>query len=218
MKAVIFDLDDTLFDHVGSATAGIHSWIPELGGTPSDELVARWFIIEQHCFDRWLNGDTTHQGQRRERLRSFLPLIDHPVPEGDAELDEIYTGYLRHYQENWIAFADARPALDIAHSNGWRIGVLTNGSTLQQNAKLTAIGLADEVDVVCTSESLGASKPDPQVYLRTCEALGADPADTLMIGDNLELDVLAARQAGLTAHHLDRAAGVTLPDLVRPRS
>jgi putative hydrolase of the HAD superfamily len=37
----------------------------------------------------------------------------------------------------------------------------------------------------------------------------------LMVGDNLELDVLAARKAGLAAHHLDRAAGVGLIDLVR---
>ncbi|WP_433162685.1 HAD family hydrolase [Kribbella sp. CA-247076] len=218
MKAVIFDLDDTLFDHTTSATKALHSWVPALGGTSSDELVAQWFVIEQHCFDRWLNGDTTHQGQRRERLRSFLPLIGHVVPDGDAELDDIYTDFLGHYRAHWVAFPDAQPALEVARSNGWRIGVLTNGSTAQQNAKLTEIGLAALVDVVCTSEILGVSKPDPQAYLRTCEALGADPAETLMIGDNYDLDVAAARKAGLTAHHLDRAAGVTLLDLLRRRS
>ena len=42
-----------------------------------------------------------------------------------------------------------------------------------------------------------------------------DPAETLMIGDNLELDVLGARAAGLTAEHLDRVAGVTLAELIR---
>jgi putative hydrolase of the HAD superfamily len=218
MKAIIFDLDDTLFDHTTSATNAIHSWVPELGGTSSDELVAQWFVIEKHRFDAWLNGDTTHQGQRRERLRDFLPLIDHPVPDADAELDEIFAGFLTHYRNNWIAFADARPALDVARSNGWRIGVLTNGSSVQQNAKLETIGLAALVDVVRTSEILGVSKPDPAAYLKTCQALGAEPADTMMIGDNLELDVLAARQAGLTAHHLDRTAEISLLDLVRSRS
>ena len=219
MKAVIFDLDDTLFDHTTSATKAVHSWVPELGGTPSDELVAQWFVIEKHRFDSFLNGEVTHQGQRRGRLRDFLPLIDHPVPAEDAELDEIFTGFLRYYQDSWSAFADARPALEVARSNGWRIGVLTNGSELQQNAKLTAIGLAELVDVVCTSETLGVSKPNPQAYRQTCRALGVEPADTVMIGDNLELDVLAARQAGLTAHHLDRAAGLTLTEiLARSRS
>jgi putative hydrolase of the HAD superfamily len=214
VKAVIFDLDDTLFDHTGSATRAIHGWVSELGGTPSDELVAQWFVIEQDNFNRWLAGELTHQGQRRGRLRDFLPLIGQPVPSKDAELDDVFAGFLRHYEQNWIAFPDARPALEVARGNGWRIGVLTNGSTTQQNAKLTAIGLADLVDVVRTSEDLGVSKPDPSAYRRVCEALGVEPADTLMVGDNPELDVQGARAAGLAARHLDRATGQTLLELL----
>ena len=218
MKAVIFDLDNTLFDHTASVITALHGWVPELGGAVSDELLAQWFEIEDRNFNQWLAGVLTHQGQRRGRLREFLPLIDHSVPLPDQELDQIFAGFLRHYEASWAAYPDAQPALEVARGNGWRIGVLTNGSTLQQNAKLAAIGLAGLVDVVCTSESLAVSKPDPQAYLLTCHALGVDPADTVMIGDNLELDVLAARQAGLTAHHLDRAAGITLLDLVKSRS
>lgn len=215
MKGIIFDLDDTLFDHTTSATRAIHSWVPELGGATSDELVAQWFVIEKHRFDSFLNGEVTHQGQRRGRLRDFLPLIDHPVPAEDHELDQIFTGFLHHYQANWAAFPDARPALEVARSNGWRIAVLTNGSELQQNAKLQAIGLASLVDVVCTSDALGVSKPNPAAYLKTCQTLGVEPADTTMIGDNYDLDVAAARNAGLTAHHLNRATAITLTDLIR---
>jgi len=214
VKAVIFDLDDTLFDHTASATKAIHSWVTDLGGTPSDELIAQWFVIEQDNFNRWLAGEVTHQGQRRGRLRDFLPLIGRPVPATDEELDKVFEGFLHHYQDNWVAFPDARPALEVARSNNWRVGVLTNGSTTQQNGKLRVIGLAELVDVVCTSESLGVSKPAPEAYLLTCEALGVDPADALMIGDNLDLDVLAPRTAGLTAHHLDRTAGMTLTQLL----
>jgi putative hydrolase of the HAD superfamily len=214
MKAVVFDLDNTLFDHTTSATNAVLGWVPELGGTPSDELVAQWFVIEDHNFGQFLAGEVTFQEQRRGRLRDFLPLVGHSVPAADKELDQIFTGFLDRYRASWAAFPDARPALEVARSNGWRVGVLTNGSTTQQNAKLVAIGLADLIDVVCTSESLGAAKPDREAYLQTCHALGAEPADTMMIGDDLELDVLAARQAGLTAHHLDRAGGISLLDLL----
>jgi putative hydrolase of the HAD superfamily len=215
VKAVVFDLDDTLFDHTTSATNAIQAWVPALGVTYSADLIRQWFEIERRNFDGWLAGRLTHQGQRRGRLLEFLPLIGRPVPGTDDELDEIFAGYLKFYRQNWAAFPDARPALEVARSNGWRIGVLTNGSTPQQNAKLAAIGLAGFIDVVSTSESLGFSKPAVEAYHLTCEALGVDPADTLMIGDNFELDVVAARAAGLTAHHLDRAAGVTLAQLVR---
>ncbi|QNE19149.1 HAD family hydrolase [Kribbella qitaiheensis] len=215
MKAVVFDLDDTLFDHTASATQAVHAWVAELGGTPSDELIAQWFEIEQRVYGDWLTGKLTHQGQRRARIREFLPLIDRPVPGTDDEQDNAFEPYLTLYRGNWSAFDDARPALEVARSNGWRIGVLTNGSTVQQNAKLEQIGLADLVDVVCTSQSLGYSKPAVEAYQLICEALGVEPAETLMIGDNLDLDVLGARAAGLTAEHLDRAAGVTLTQLIR---
>ena len=215
MKAVIFDLDNTLFDHTGSAERSLRSWVTALGLTPTDELVAQWFVIEDEQYPRWLSGELTHQGQRRARLRAFLPLLDRPVPATEAGMDEVFEGYLTQYRNNWIAFPDARPALEVARGNGLRIGVLTNGNTVQQNAKLAAIGLADLVDVVCTSEALGFSKPAPEAYQRTCEALGADPSDVLMIGDNLELDVLGAQAAGLSARHLDRTTGQTLPDLLR---
>ncbi|HEY3556336.1 MAG TPA: HAD family hydrolase [Kribbella sp.] len=214
MKAVVFDLDNTLFDHSGSAERGLRGWVAGLGVVPTDALVAEWFVIEDRVYPAWLAGELSHQGQRRQRMREFLPLLGIEVPGTDAGLDEVFDGYLRLYRDSWVAYPDARPALEVARGNGWRIGVLTNGSTKQQNAKLEAIGLAGFVDVVCTSESLGVSKPDPLAYHRVCEALGVEPADTLMVGDNLELDVLAAREAGLAARHLDRAAGGTLLDLL----
>ncbi|MET9313732.1 HAD family hydrolase [Kribbella sp. NPDC003505] len=215
MKAVVFDLDNTLFDHTGSATTALRRWVAELGVPPSDELVAEWFVIEDRVYPRWLSGELTHQGQRRARLHEFLPLIGHPVPSAEDAQDEFFERYLRLYRASWTAYPDARRALEVARGNGWRIGVLTNGSTTQQNAKLAATGLAELVDVVCTSESLGVSKPDPLAYQRVCEALGCEPSDVLMIGDNLDLDVLAARAAGLAARHLDRAAGTVLTDLLR---
>ncbi|MFC6158849.1 HAD family hydrolase [Kribbella jiaozuonensis] len=214
MKAVIFDLDDTLFDHTGSAQQAVRGWVTGLGIAPTDELIAQWFVIEDGVYPRYLAGELTHHEQRRERLRAFLPVLGLSVPVTDAELDQVFDGYLTQYKSSWTAFPDARPALEVARGNGLRIGVLTNGNPVQQNAKLAAIGLADLIDVVRTSEELGVSKPDPLTYLSTCEALGVEPGETLMIGDNLELDVLGARAAGLAARHLDRSVGQSLPELL----
>jgi len=51
---------------------------------------------------------------------------------------------------------------------------------------------------------LGAAKPDPRIFHAACDALGVEPGATLHIGDDLELDVLAARRAGLHAAWLLR--------------
>jgi putative hydrolase of the HAD superfamily len=218
IRAVIFDLDDTLFDHTTSATMAVRSWVSELGTTPTDELVAQWFEIEERQFDLWLAGEVSHSEQRRRRLREFLPLLSRPVPPTEDAQDLAFESFLGWYRGTWAAFSDARPALEVARSNDWRIGVLTNGSTSQQNAKLASIGLADLVDVVSTAQGLGVGKPEVAAFHLTCEALDVQPAEALMIGDNLEVDVLGARAAGLAALHLDRAAGITLVDLVRRTS
>ncbi len=195
MKAVVFDLDNTLFDHTASADPRGPALGPGLGGTPSDELIAQWFEIEERNFDRWLTGDLTHQGQRRGRLRDFLPLLGHPVPATDDEQDQIFAGFLAAYRQSWAAFPDARPALEVAHSNGWRVGVLTNGSTASRTRNWPRSGWPTwSTSSAPRSPSASASRP---------AGLPADlrgarrrAADTLMIGDNLDLDVLRPGRRG----------------------
>ncbi|ABW11314.1 HAD-superfamily hydrolase subfamily protein [Parafrankia sp. EAN1pec] len=82
--------------------------------------------------------------------------------------------------------------------------MLTNGIDSQQLAKVRAIGLAGRVGPVFTAEALGAAKPHPSTYLAVCERLGAAAGSVLHVGDRHDLDVLAARAAGLRAVHLDR--------------
>jgi putative hydrolase of the HAD superfamily len=61
-----------------------------------------------------------------------------------------------------------------------------------------------------SANELGFGKPDPRIYLEACRRAGVAPEAVLHVGDDLHLDVRAARQAGL------RAAWVTRPDLGRP--
>lgn len=106
-----------------------------------------------------------------------------------------------------MAFGDAAPALRRVAAAGLRTAVLTNGDQAQQTAKLAKIGLLDLCGPVFASSGLPAAKPDRRAYLTACDRLGVGPAEALMVGDNYELDVAAARAAGLPAIHLARAAG-----------
>lgn len=82
--------------------------------------------------------------------------------------------------------------------------MVTNGQAGQQQAKLVATGLADVCGPVLASTRLGVAKPDPRAYAAACARMSVAPARALMVGDNYELDVVAARAAGLRAVHLDR--------------
>lgn len=199
----MLDLDDTLFDHTGSTRRALGAWLRTLGVAGSPALVEAWFRIEDRHFEAWRAGVIGFQEQRRRRLRDFLPLLDRPFGT-DAELDRVFAGYLHAYEDAWQAFDDARPALDGLAAAGLTLAVLTNGTAAQQRAKVARIGVGGHLAAVVTSEELGVAKPAAEAFLRTCERIGSPPSRTLHVGDRHDLDVVAARAAGLVALHLDR--------------
>jgi putative hydrolase of the HAD superfamily len=203
---VIFDLDGTLMDHEASVTTALRAWLPSLGARPTDDLAAAWFAAEERHFPAWQAREISWQEQRRRRLRDFLPLIGHPVGT-EAELDAVFAGYAASYEAAWTRFDDVLPALHDLAVLGLPTAVLTNGTAAQQNAKVAAIGLSGTIGPVFTAEELGAAKPEARAFLSVCERLEVEPGAALHVGDRYNLDVVAARAAGLAAVHLDRHDG-----------
>ena len=213
---VIFDLDGTLIDHIGSATKALERWLPELGETLTEELIAAWFMAEEKHFPAWRSREITFAEQRQRRLRDFLPFIARPVGD-DKQLDEIFYGYLRHYEAAWACFDDVEETMERMSQMPVTMAVLTNGTQEQQLAKIKAVGLQGRFSQVFTAESLGAAKPDLSTYRKACEVLDVDVWCALHVGDVHELDVTAPREAGLRAVHLDRTDGgpFTEPERIR---
>lgn len=87
---------------------------------------------------------------------------------------------------------------------GVGVVVLTNCDDAHQRLKLGLTGLAADVDLLVSTSTLPASKPDPRAYWLTCERAGIAPAEALMVGNSLSHDVLGPIEAGLDATLLDR--------------
>jgi putative hydrolase of the HAD superfamily len=205
LAGVLFDLDGTLVDHEGAACAALYAWLPSYGLSAGDisALIPLWFDLERRHYPVWRSGEITFQEQRRRRLLDFMPAVGATLRLD--QVDAVFAQYLACYQAAWTAFDDAAPALRRVASAGLRVGVLTNGNQEQQAAKLRATGLLGLCGPVFASAVLPAGKPDPRAYLEACRRLQLTPGQVLMVGDNLELDVVGARAAGLQAIHLDRS-------------
>lgn len=93
---------------------------------------------------------------------------------------------------------------------------MTNGAPDLQRAKLGGAGLGPYFDAVIVSGEVGVGKPDPVPFALALAALGADPAEAVMVGDSLERDIAGARDAGIRGIWLDRAAAGRPPDGVVP--
>lgn len=92
-RAVLFDLDGTLFDHEGAVLEALAGWLPTVGLESSPVVVDRWFDAEEVYTAQWRAGQVSWEGQRRGRLRAMLP--DRALL-GDADLDVLFdTEYAR---------------------------------------------------------------------------------------------------------------------------
>ncbi len=215
-RGIVFDLDDTLLDHRGSATAALRSWLPTLAESVIssadvlDDLITAWFVSEERHFAEWRAGRITFRQMRHRRMRDLRDALGLDVGRAEpaaGELDATYHGYVAAYQDNWAAFADVAPALAALNAAGMPMVVLTNGSVEMQNAKVDVIGVRRWLRAVVTAEDVGVPKPDPAAYQAACDRLGLDASHCVHVGDRHDLDVLAARAAGLAAIHLDRMDG-----------
>ncbi len=113
----------------------------------------------------------------------------------------------------WTLFDDVVPCLEWLDAVGVKIAVVTNASGRYQRTKLANLGVAGFISEVVIAGELGAAKPDPVIFHTACARLGFLPAQVAHIGDRLDLDAIAARDAGLAGVWLNRngPADGTLP-------
>jgi putative hydrolase of the HAD superfamily len=152
---------------------------------------------------------------RRERIRAFFAGLGEFLD--DSEVVRLEDRRVAAMQRQWQVFADSVPCLDWLRRAGLRVVAITNASGAHQRAKLTTLGLIDFFDHVLIAGELGVAKPDPVIFHTACAALGVRPAEVVHIGDLLDVDAVAARDAGMRGVWLDRhgRAGAQLPDGVQ---
>ena len=205
---VLFDLDDTLFEHRRAVDEGIVHHIHSLGGVyaerPITEAVTLWHALEEEHYHSYLAGQLDYEGQRRARARHFAAAYGVELSESDSA--QWFTSYFDEYVNRWALHADALPSLDAlsAAIPGVRFGVITNGDQAFQTRKMDAMNLSGRVEHLITSGELGVVKPDARIFQASCETFGVAPADAVYVGDRLRTDAIGAAAAGLTGVWLDR--------------
>jgi putative hydrolase of the HAD superfamily len=198
LRAVLFDLDDTLVDHDSAAAAALLAWALERGVAVAS-IRSRWASLSEFHYTRYQRGEVTFRGQGRARIRGVLQ-----TEMSDREADEAYSIYLTHYEANWSLFGDAIGTLRRARGSGLIVAVLTNGDHDHQRLKLEKLGIDGDVDFFIASSTLSVGKPDPRAFLGALARIGVGCAEALMIGNSLTQDVRGALSVGVDAILLDR--------------
>jgi putative hydrolase of the HAD superfamily len=208
VNAVLLDLDGTLLDHVGAASAAFLTvcadWLPTLNEQDRKAALTVWQALETEHMQRFLEGAATFQGQRRARVRGVLEAHGRDTCDlSDADVDVTFSRYLKEYEAAWTPFDDVAAVMPFLWEAPGGVAILSNGDRRQQEAKVAAIGMHPSPRLFVPAD-VGAPKPEPASFRGACAAMGWEPAKVLYIGDDLATDARAAVRAGLLGCWLDR--------------
>ncbi len=210
---MLFDLDDTLFDHGHSSRTALWSVRgehPELSRVPWPELRETYARLLEEVHVRLLSGELTLEQSRHERFRRLFSELSEPGQSPDAAVREAAEVYGRAYRESWQQVSGAGRLLERVGRRA-RVAVVTNNLLDEQRAKLGALDLTQYVDELVASEEVGVAKPDPYIFRVALERVGCSAGEALVVGDSWESDVVGARAAGIRAVWLNRY-GLAAPD------
>lgn len=210
LRAIGFDLDDTLWDESRATACAARALHSRHGGDVAFEpFLAHWRRLSTRHFDAFARGEISHLEQRRRRVREILDVVGVPAdPEG---IDGLCTLYQEAYEAAWTPFPDALPVLAGLRSRGFPLALVTNGDGTQQRKKLARMGLTDAFDWILISGEVGVAKPDPRIFETLLVRSGRAPGEFLFIGDRPDKDVLPARALGLEALQIDRKSPTPVP-------
>ncbi len=199
ITAVLFDLDDTLFDHRACARDALaavrdsHTCLREMTFSELERVHAR-FLEELHA--DVMIGRVPLEDARHERFRRLFAVAGTTASE-DLARDAAAT-YRARYAEGRRAVSGAAALLRLVRARA-RVGIVSNNLLDEQRDKLRVCGLTPYVDALVVSEEAGTPKPDPAIFALALERLGCEAPDAVMVGDSWAADIAGARAAGIRA-------------------
>ena len=203
-KAVLMDVDDTLFDFQAGNRRAVDRLMDEIGYFHPD----RYDQYEQINLACWRALEQGRMTQAQLQTARFARFFDAYRIPGDAEAAGRRFVALLGQQAILLP-----GALETARAVAARLPVLilTNGITAVQKSRLALSPLKDVVAGMVISQEVGAAKPDPAIFDIALERLGVGRRDALMVGDGVNSDIRGANNAGVDACWFN-PRGETLPE------
>ncbi|WP_210520666.1 YjjG family noncanonical pyrimidine nucleotidase [Hymenobacter terricola] len=197
-RHLFFDLDHTLWDFEKNANETLHTLFERhdfarFGTFTVEEFIRVYSDINHALWRLYQNNKITQRQLRDVRFVRTLTRLGVPEDQIPATISAEFTDIL---PQKSAVFPFTHEVLDYLKPN-YRLHLITNGFNDIQGIKLASSNLTHYFEEIITSEQSGCLKPDPRMFQHALERTGAAAAESLMIGDNLECDVLGAYNAGI---------------------
>lgn len=227
IKAILFDLDDTLIDWSGlqgdittlesSHLQNVYRYLIQLGYT-LPTFSDFWTQLRETLIQAWAEAKKEWTAVSfRNELQAFLTNCGLDVT--DIDMDAVLKAYDWSPLPGVKPFDDTLTVLEQLKNNGYKIGLITNAMQpmWMRDIELRAFGILDYLDARVTSGDVGFMKPHPFIFWRILEQLAVQPQEALFVGDRPANDIVGANDAGLTSvlispAHLNRELNGVRPN------
>lgn len=183
VRAVLFDLDETLHDRATSIEAFLAEHCGRVG-VPTDlraAYTARFHVLDERGY------------APKDRVYAALAAEFGFGGDGAA----LHADFREHSFRTGVLFPDVSDTLAALRARGLRLGLVTNGTSAGQRAKIAALGLGGLLDPILVSEEVGVKKPDPRVFALALDRLGLPAGEVLFVGDHPVNDVAGPAALGM---------------------
>ena len=204
LKAVLFDLDDTIVDSRTAeykAICNFKKLFSNFDDIEDNEFAQIWSKITIELYDKYYKGIINFETLRIERIKKLFSNFKIKIEDYDAK--EKLKIYLELYEKNWTLFSDTIDVLEKL-KNKYKLAVVTNGDGIQQRKKIEKTGITKYFAEIIISSEVGFAKPDEKIFQIACKKLKVEPEECIMIGDKLDVDVAGCIKLGIKAVWINR--------------
>lgn len=223
IDTVLFDLDDTLHDDTAAYRGAARAVADEIARERPIDPQALVDAYDGAAMGFWASLTTEHLsraiGDERERMWHEALLL---VGVDDRALARRAADAYNAARAGRLELAPgAIELLDNLRLRGCKLGLVTNGFAATHHDKIDRLGLRARMDAFFLADEVGMVKPDPELFLHACRALGSVPERTAMVGDRYDRDVRGAHDVGLftvllDVHAIPLPIGGPRPDAIVP--
>ncbi|EKQ50611.1 MAG: haloacid dehalogenase superfamily enzyme, subfamily IA,HAD hydrolase, subfamily IA [Methanobacterium sp. Maddingley MBC34] len=190
IKAVFFDIDDTLYDTSGFAKLARKAALKAMidAGLPLSQQEA-YVLLREIIKEKGSNYDKHFNILTKRVMGEENPLL---IALGMITYHNVKFALLR-------LFPDTMSTLIYLKKSNYQMGVISNGLTIKQWEKLIRLGLYHFFDEVVTSQEAKSEKPDRKIFQLALERMGCQAEESIMVGNKFSEDILGATKAGMSA-------------------
>ena len=198
---LFFDLDHTLWDFERNSKLTFQKIFSELKiNIRLEHFIKNYRPINLSMWKKYRKNIISQEELRYVRLKKTFESLNKTIePKIINDISKLYIDYLSSYPHLFPGTINVLNEL----SDRYNLHIITNGFKNIQYKKLESSGIVKFFKNVFTSEDFGYKKPHPLIFKKALEITDTSPSCAIMIGDNLEVDILGSMQQGMQAIHFN---------------